>query len=242
MENVTGMYVQQTRLFAPDVVPYRHVITSHGANRLRQVLGFGSTNWQENLEYVFQDGTIEHQGSIVPITWASFHDRRILIQVLGDSGAAHAAYSAISEVLTELDPGFRSATPLVATDETWCAAQLDFEWTALLNPALVEHVSERVREFSSEQVGRFIKGVNVRFTLGIEIKRKDLSERGITLFDQSIIVEPRADVPLSERTYNTHSPCDSDTHLRLVSELEAKLSGRAVGPRSRRKGSIKKAL
>lgn len=236
MKTVTGMLVQQTRLFAPDVVPYRFVITSHGANRLRQALGYGSTNWLENLEYVFQDGTIEHQGGIVPITWTSFHDRRIVVQVLGDSSAAHAAYSAIREVLAELDPGFLNATPLASTEETSCTAQLDFEWTALLNPALVEHVSQRAQELSSELVERFIKGVNLRFTLGMEIKGKELSERGITLSEQSLIVEPRADTPLSERTYHTYSPCDSETHVRLVSELEAKLSG---GAASRRSGSTK---
>lgn len=240
MRNVTGMYVQQTRLFAPDVVPYRLVVTSLGANQLRQALGFGSTNWQENLEYVFQDGTIEHQGSIVPITLASFHDRRILVQVLGDSSAAHASYSAISRVLSELDPSFRNAEPLAFAEETSCAAQLDFEWTALFNPALVEHVSKRAQELSSEQAVRFIKGVSVRFTLGLEAKSKDLSERGITLFDQIISVEPRADTPLSEQTYFTYSPCDSDTHLRLVSELEAHLVGRAKSEPSRRKASARR--
>jgi hypothetical protein len=242
MRAVTGMYVQQTRLFAPDVVPYRHVITSLGANRLRQALGFGSTNWQENLEYVFQNGTIEHSGKIVPITWASFQERRIFIQVLGDSSAAHAAYSAISEVLIELDPSFRGAAPVASTEETSCAAQLDFDWTVLFNPALVEYVSQRAQEFSTEQMGRFIKGVSVRFNLGIEIKRKDLSERGITLFDQSVIVEPRTDTPLSERIYYTYSPCDSDTHLRLVAELEANVLRRSSRGRSQRKARHLKSL
>jgi hypothetical protein len=240
MKAVAGMYVQQTRLFAPDVVPYRLVITALGANRLKEVFGFGSTTWQENLEYVFQDGTIEYQGNICPITWVSFHDRRILIQVFGDSGAAHAAYAAISEVLEDLAPGFRGATPLLMAEETSCAAQLDFDWTALFNPALVDHITKRVGEFSSKQAKRFIKGINVRFTLGIEIKRKELSERGITLHDQSITVEPRADTPLSERVYHTYSPCDSDTHLRLVSELEEKLSARAARHPSRRRSSTKK--
>lgn len=240
MNTVTGMLVQQTRLFAPDVVPYRLVITSYGANRLRQALGFGSMNWLENLEYGFQDGTIAHQGSIIPITSVSFHDRRIVTQVSGDSSAAHAAYSAIREVLAELDPEFRNATPLASTEETSCTARLNFEWTALLNPALVEHVSQRTQDLSSEYVGRFIKSINLRFTLGMEVKGRDLSERGITLFDQSLIIEPRADTPLSERTYHTYSPCDSDTHLKLVSELEAKLSGQAANTVSRRKGSTKR--
>ena len=139
--------------------------------------------------------------------------------------------------MAELEPGFRNATPLASTEETSCTAQLNFEWTALFNPALVEHVFQRAQELSSEQVERFIKGVTLRFTLGMEIKGKGLIERGITLFDQSLIVEPRTDTPLSERTYHTYSPCDSDAHLRLVSELEAKLSGRAARLSSRQKGS-----
>jgi hypothetical protein len=240
MKNVTGMYVQQTRLFAPDVVPYRLIITSFGADRLRQALGFGSTNWQENLEYVFQDGTVEYQGSKISITWASFHDRRIVVQVLGDSGAARAAYAAISEVLAELAPSFRGVTPLAYTEETSCSAQLGFDWSSLFNPALVDYVSQRAREFSSEQVGRFIKGMSVRFVLGIERKDRELSEHGIPLFDQNLIVEPRADTPLSEHIYYTYSPCDSDTHLRLISELEANLSGRVGRSHSRRKASARK--
>ena len=241
MKAIAGMYVQQTRLFAPDVVPYRLVIAALGANRLREALGFGSTNWQENLEYVFQDGTIEYQGNICPITWASFHDRRILVQVFGDSGAAHAAYAAISEVLVDLAPSFRGATPLLIAEETSCAAQLDFDWTALFNPVLVDHITQQVEGVSSEEAKRFIKGINVRFTFGIEKKSKELSERGITLFDQSITVEPRADTPLSERIYHTYSPCGSDAHLKLVSELEAKLlSGQAARHPSRRRGSTKK--
>lgn len=240
MKNVTGMYVQQTRLFAPDVVPYRLVTTAKGMDRMKEVLGFNNTNWQENLEFAFQGGTIEYQGMIVPLTWVSFHDRRIIVQVLGDSGAAHAAYAAIDEVLAELAPGFRGAIPLWASDETTCIAQLDFDWTALFNPAFVDYVSRRVREFSSAEVERFIRGVNVRFTLGIEKKSKELSEHGVTLFDQSLIVEPRADTPLSDRIYHTYSPSDSDTHLRLVAELEKNLSGLGRGGRSRRTTRTKK--
>jgi len=236
VKNVTGMYVQQTRLFAPDVVPYRHVITSLGANRMRQALGFGSTNWQENLEYVFQDGTIEHQGSIVPITWASFHDRRILVQVLGNSSAAHAAYVAIRGVLCELNPDFQGAEPLILTEETSCSVQLDFDWTALLNPVFAEYVSQRVEDFSTEHVRRFLKGFTVRFLLGSEAHRA-LTERGITVSDQNLTIEPRADTPLSEQLFHAYSPCDSDTHLSLVSELEDKIVKQRLDAASRQKAT-----
>ena len=102
-------------------------------------------------------------------------------------------------------------------------ARLDFEWITLLNPALVDQVSRRVKEFSTESIRRIVKGVSLRFTLGAMAVDERLNEYGIPLNDQQIVIEPRADVPLSERTYFTYSPCDSDTHLQLVSELEASL-------------------
>lgn len=227
------MLVMQVRVFAPDVVPYRLIITPLGTNLLKQSFGFRDASWnQENGDYVFQDGTLEHQGAIVPIIWLGFNDRRIVIQVQGDSGAAHAAYSAVSAILAELVPTFRDPVPLLFNEETSCSARLDFEWTALLNPVLVGQVTRKVKESSPKETEMAVKGVTLRFTLGAARKDELLNDYGITIFDQIVAVEPKANVPLSERVYFTYSPCDSDTHLKLVSELEASLSKKASRPRS----------
>src|SRR5687768_17688935 len=97
MSIVTNMYVTQGRIFAPDIVPYRLIITPLGTSIINQAFGFRDANWnQENLDYVFQDGTFEYEGGTLPITWLGFNDRRIVIQVLGDSDAAHAVYAFLS--------------------------------------------------------------------------------------------------------------------------------------------------
>ena len=136
-----------------------------------------------------------------------------------------------------MNSGANSISTSLIAEYAACAAQLDFDWTALFNPALVDQVSRWAQEFSSEQGERFIRSTSVRFTLGVANKSIKLSEQGVTLYDHALIIEPRADTPLSERIYHTYSPCDSDTHLRLVAELEANLLGRDGGGRSPRKVS-----
>ena len=239
MKNVANMYVMQVRFFAPDVIPYRLIIAPRGTDLLTQALGLSSASWQEGGEYAFQNGTLEYQERIIPIIWLSFQERRMVIQVLGDSAAADAVYSAVTDALADLAPGFRSAAPLALTQETSCAIQLDFEWSALFSPALVEQISEKlIKDLSSEQVERFLKSASVRFTFGGVARNSELSEHGIGPSDQPVLIETRVDVPLSERAYFTYSPYDSDTHLELVSRLEASLAkgsrkgGRTAGGRS----------
>jgi hypothetical protein len=226
MENITNMYVMQSRVFAPDAVPYRLIITPFGTNFLRQELGFREASWnQENLDYVFQDAALEYNEIMVPITWLGFNDRRIVIQVQGNSDAAHAAYSAVSLALAKLASEFQYATPVLFNEETSCTAKLNFEWTALLNPALVDQVSKKLSELSAaDDVRAITKDVTVRFAIGAAATDSNLSGYGITRFDQTIAIEPKTGAPLSERLYFTYSPLDSDSHLRFVAGIETRLS------------------
>jgi hypothetical protein len=230
MNDVTTMYVIQGRVFAPDIVPYRLIITPFGTGQLKQALGFRDAAWsQDNGDYVFQDGTVEHKGVAVPITWLGFNERRIVVQVLGDSEAAHVAYSYIDAVLTELAPSFQGAKPLALNEETSYTARLNFEWASLLNHALVEQVSQFAKRSSTEDVRRVLKGVSIRFTLGAVVTNERLTEHGLTFQDQTVAIEPRVEVPLSEQVYFTYSPCDSNAHLKFVSKLETSLSKAQLG-------------
>jgi hypothetical protein len=141
--------------------------------------------------------------------------------------------------LCELNPSFQGAEPLILTEETSCSVQLDFDWTALLNPVLAEYISRQVADFSTENVRRFLKGFTFRFLLGSEAHRT-LTERGITIVDQNFTIEPRADTPLSEQMFQTYSPCDSATHLSFVSELEDKILKQRSSAASRQKATKEK--
>jgi hypothetical protein len=146
--------------------------------------------------------------------------------VVGNRADARAAFSALTEALGQLAEGFPEAVPLLAGEETSCVAQLDFDWTSLLNPALVEQVAEWSKALTTEDVEMKIRGLSVRFT--IRTQPSDfLGEYGINLWDRTLTVEPRVDTPLSQRTFFTYSPCDSDTHLKNLLQLEARLSKKA---------------
>jgi len=226
MENVTNLHVLQWRVFAPDVVPYHLIITPWGTDFLKHVFGFREADWnREGADYVFQDGTYKPEGEGEPtvIPSLAFNDRRIAVQVRGGSDAAAAVYVAVAQALAQLSPAFPEVHPLLMSEDTSCVARLDFDWTALLNPALLEHVAEWVTVAARDEVESAIKGISVRFTVGA-MPSKKLVEYGVSVYDRTIAVEPRADVPLSEQTYFTYSPCDSDTHLKLIAQLETSLS------------------
>ncbi|HEX4494863.1 MAG TPA: hypothetical protein VIE43_04260 [Thermoanaerobaculia bacterium] len=234
MSDMATMYVIQGRVFAPDVVPYRLIITPFGTNHLKQALGFRDATWnQDNGDYVFQDGALEYDGVVVPVMWLGFNERRIVVQVQGDSAAAHNAYSSVSVALTELVPGFQGAEPIVLNEETSYAARLNFEWSSLLNPVIVDQLSVLAKHLSTGNVRRVVKGVSLRFTLGAVSADEKLSEYGIALQDQTVVIEPRADVPLAEQVYFTYSPCDSDAHLKMVSGLDDNLTKTKIGAKKR---------
>lgn len=221
------MLVVQGRVFVPDLIPYRFIITTFGTNLLKETFGFRDPTWnQESGDYVFQDGTFEHEGAIIPVTWLGFNERRIAIQVLGSSAAAHALYISLCETLAKFTPFSQQAVPLVFNEETSCTVQLNFEWPVLLNPVLVDQISRRAEDSSTDETKRFIKGVSIRFTIGAATTAETLGAYDIQLFDQTIAIEPKVGVPLSERIYFTYSPYSSDAHLRLVSELESSFAKR----------------
>lgn len=231
MDTVSNMYVVQGRIFAPDIVPYRLVVTPFGTDLLKQKFSFREASWnQENWDYVLQDGTLENNGRIIPVTWLGFNDRRIVIQVLGNSAAAHAVYAALEEALAQLSPSFGESKSLLLNEETSCSAHLDFDWTELLNPVFADLVSRRAEELSTNELRKTLKTASIRFTIGTETTDERLSGYSVLLSDQTLTIEPKAAVPLAERIYFTYSPCDSETHLQLVSDIEQSLTKKRNGP------------
>ena len=227
MKNITSLFSMQWRIYAPGVVPYRFIITPWGTAFLQHYLNFREADWNGE-DYVFQDGTFkgDDDNEQIFISAISFNDRRVVVQVRGDRDAANIVVAVLGDALGQLDRDYPAAVPLLVGEETSCVAQLNFDWTALLSPAMVEQAKEWAEAASAEDAEKAIKGVSVRFTLNVKPSQR-LTEYGVNLWDQTLTVEPRVDMPLSERTYFTYSPCDSENHLKLLAGLEAKLSRKA---------------
>lgn len=233
MKNLTSLFVTQHRLFAPDILPYQFLVTPLGTSTFQKALNFRNVTWAENGDYMFQDAAIVHSDRTYVVPSVSFSQQRITLQVAGDSTAAHEAYEVIRAVLAQASPALSESEPVLFTEETFCAADLGFDWPALLNPAVVDAV-RRLTDTPSDGVKFTIKHVSVLFTLAGTFEDRTINDYGFSYSDKLVAVEPRVNVPLAARNYFTASPLGSGAHLRFVEELEKELLVERATPRRKK--------
>jgi len=220
MVSIRYLSVTQFRIFRPDAVPFALLRTPVGSGHLKTQMGFRTVGFNaETGDLVFEDGAFRRNegGPLIVVTSAAFNNRRIVLSVIGDSELAQGAYATIQELFSA--SGFTLPDPVISTEETICVAELDFEWQALLNP----EISSMATEFAKGlPVVPRIRGAGIKITFGFS-PDQHLEEYGANLNDKQLVVEPRADVPLSERVYFTASPSGSEAHIALVEALEARI-------------------
>lgn len=233
MRSVRSMAVTQFRIFPPDLIPFLMIVTPSAANIIQQVMGFRSVGRNAEIaEVIFQEGSfkISDDKPTIVVTEMRINERRVIIQVEGNSGTANQAYSLLREICSRFGDRFRDAEPTLLTEETKSVVELEFDWSSLLNPALVAVANDFAAGHAGSLVQQYIKSVSVQVVIGTRIA-EELTEAGIVATDKPLVIEPRTDVPLSERVYFTRSPSDSETHLALIRDLEARLIKRAAEKR-----------
>lgn len=225
MRKLRNIAVTQYRLFAPDLIPYRMIATPRGAGVIEKVMGFhGTERHQEIDQLIFRDGSfqMEENGPLIVIPEMHINERRVIISVEGNSEAGDKAYAMLRGIFVRLGDRFGDAEPRLMTEETRSVVELDFEWSSLLNPDVVEFAGDFIAGHAVGLAQQYIKTMSVQIVIGGQLS-EELAGSGITVADKALVIEPRIDVPLSERVYFVRSPSDSETHLALVRDLEARL-------------------
>jgi hypothetical protein len=235
MKDISQLVVTQVRIFAPDDLPFRSMLTQEGRDTVVSAFKFsGVTPNASGGEFLFAGGTFRADNTALPTVVSSLTigERRVAIEVGGDSLTASQVFRAVAELLKSLQGDARpSAEPLILTQTTVCVARLDFDWSALFSEGFVEFASASlVQQASSKYAKARIERASLGVTLNYMIAEPGLSLAGIAVSAKQFYIEPRANVPLSERRYFTTSPTDSETHLGLLRELE-----RSVGKRQAQK-------
>jgi hypothetical protein len=171
---------------------------------------------------------VDSTGKQVPLREVSLSPQRLRISVNGDSQAAESAYAAFSAYLESIDLEglWKGASPVLFTQETGCVAELEIPWRSLFDERLLHFLHSDVTTAAITPVPDatpILKRFALSFYFGFK-QRPELSSYGATLADKAVTIEPRLNTPLTEKTYYTHSPTDSETHLQLLRALEKEFS------------------
>jgi hypothetical protein len=242
MKDISELKVKQIRIFGADRVPFAALRTAMGKKAMAELF-----SWNEIVpnpitgELIFGAGAFQPKDA-PPIIVDSLQigDRRIVLEVSGDSEKATAIYTALAEGLVRFDRGRRwaDASPIVLVHETSCVATLDFDWRSLLSSPLVQFAKELASKLTNDSASATIAGVNCGIIFSFGVKDPSILQNGITLSNKTFAIEPRVNTPLSERRYYTFSPVDSDKHLVLLREIEALIAGKQSDTPKERKRRI----
>lgn len=230
MRDVRQLTVKQFRIFPADVVPVEIFPGARGIKPLVETLDFRDARVDEQTgELILVAGQVD-QGTAAEggtrISEVRLGERRIVVAVHGSSADCTAAFEKISALLSGADPLRRldNSEPILLTQETDCSVELDFEWHKLVSPQLAGFLEEDAGYYlGSQKIQSRLKQMSLRFLFSFSSGEVDVQDL-VVLGDKELVIEPRVGVPLSDQRYYTHSPTDSETHFKLLEELERRLS------------------
>jgi hypothetical protein len=224
MRDTAEIEVRQVRIFPMDSLPTGKLIRPAVAQAFKDRFGWEGAEASKEGDILLRPGllSVPDTDEVVAIRSLQINDRRMILAVAGESAAANRVNGAILEFFAQAT-GWKPVEPVVLTQETTCLATLDFEWADLLSPAVVGFARGPMLEALSaaaEPARAEIRGLSFSFRISFVDPPPGFAEHGVALADKRLTVEPRTNTPLLERRFFTSSPTDSDTHFRLLTQLE----------------------
>jgi hypothetical protein len=223
MRDTTDIEAQQIRIYPMDSLPLGRLASPAVSAAFREMFGWTKAEAAEEGGIGFGPGFFAGPDGADSITIKSFqlNDRRLILTVVGETRMAHRAYDAMLHFFVE-STGWKPVDPVVVTEQTACVTTLDFDWLDLMSPAVARFVQGPLLEAASlaSPAPAVVRGMSFQLRVAYSGAPQEISAHGITLSDKRVVVEPRVNTPFADRRYFTLSPTDSETHLRLVAQLE----------------------
>jgi hypothetical protein len=251
MKNITDLRVTQIRVFAPDIIPMRQLMTETVFLKVKDRFKFAvaqpsiqqispdSLVGSETLGFAF--GEFLDDKNRVVIDNITIEPRKIGMRVSGTSTQADKVYDVLKTLISDFDQDkkFVKSKPIVKTDESSCSATLNIDLYDYLSGAAQSFLKNTLPKFTSwEQADSLVMPPRVGVKINYQIKDKSITDHGISLSPKEFVIEVRVGTPVEEQRFFTSSPTDTETHLKLLKEFET-LFEKKEKPSRPKKGSKK---
>jgi hypothetical protein len=225
------------RIFRADLIPLLAFSTAPGVTALKDMFHFNAvTPGEDGIDFVVLQGGLFHDdsGNVAAINALHLNDRRIVLDVRGDSDTASAVFRGIWAAITSVatDPALRSSDPpepVVMTEECKSVSTLDFDWGDLFSPKVGtfwagDGLTDALSSDRAEAAALgFAMGLRVRY----EVKDRSILESGASLSEKVVRLETRVGTARNDRRFFAQTPTGSEEHVRILEALEKTVSGRA---------------
>lgn len=224
--NILDLVVNQIRIFPVDVIPSGLINSKSYVDVIRDTLSVSEVEVRPFIEgkdiIIFRKGELKENNELVVISKIEVEPRRIIIEVSGKSKAGNKVYELfISSLasLTNLDlESLR--LPLLVAETTRCVVTLDFSFEELFSRSFIEFLNKNVEKEATNSVARgSVRPLTAIAEITYQIKDESLINNNIGMNPKQLTIAPRAGAPLDARKYVISSPFNSDTHIKLIEDL-----------------------
>ncbi len=229
MKEITDISVKETRAYYPDNIPFSLIKTATNLQVFSKKFRFRDANVEEDdkrsiIGIIFKTGEFTVGKKIYPIDMLAIEANRIIFLISADSSIAGKFYKIIEKEIDLIDTAkqFKIKKPLIKVSETSCVATLDFDYHMIFSKRFNKFISSDVPK-SVKEISEHISSVEVipsQFALDINLVVKGKDNKNVTIGTYTMRIEPRWGVNIKDRRFFTVSPCDSNTHIELLSSLE----------------------
>ncbi len=235
MKNIVDLVVNQIRIFPVDIIPFGLINTKSCVEKIKDTLSISEVVVLPPIEgkgiIVFLKGELKENNELVVINKIEVDPRRIIIEVAGTSKAGNKVYELFMSSLTALtNLDLESLRlPLLLAETTRCVVTLDFTFEELFNHSFTEFLNKRVeKEATNDAAEGSVRPLAAIAEISYRVKDEDLVNNKISMNPKQLTIAPRPGAPLDEKKYVISSPFDSDTHLKLIEELNKAITGTGV--------------
>lgn len=210
-------------------IPLSKLMTQRNAEKLMLPFGFAKVDalldelGQKTFGMRFQYGAFQDETTEVPVESLQIEERKMVITIEGTTNDAEKVYEKIRDILKNVagknQPHFLA--PLLISHESVISSILNFSIDKIIAEPIFNHITMRLpTKISSEKVDVFISLNSVNFDFNYLTKDPSLLDSKITIVSKSLSISAIPGRPITEKTFLSKAPLDTDTHKELLETLE----------------------
>ena len=227
MKNIRELTSVQIRIFPADYIPYSYLLRKEFIDFIIEKYKFTSHEMPfENLPgdtpkvLVFKSGEYKVEKKKIIIKRLAFENRRIVTDTLSTSKEATKLFNIISRDINkfQIDGSFKPSDASYLGEDASCVVSLDVDYMDLFSDKFRNFLKVDLIKYMKHDVFEIYPKLT-RFEISFKTDEKLMKNR-ISLSPKQLVIEPRTEHSLDEKTFLTSSPCDTDTHINMLESFE----------------------
>jgi len=225
--NVHTLKTTRVVLVRFDEIPLNKLIHRPNLEQLAKFFRFNAADTMQNeagrAVILCRHGIHKGDSGECTVNRLILEERKIIFEIDGSSDDADTFYAGLVSFLAGLaertEKGYLQ--PIVVSDESEIVAHLEFSIESLFSPTYLQFVRSVVASEASSDVAEVIvKPASLAFNVEYLVKDNSLTDYRISLSRKDFTVEARKGFPLTDQMYYSKAPFDTNTHIKLLKELE----------------------